>query len=114
VTTPEEPTCEVSRRRIIGTGLLAMIMGLVSPEVAEPISLSAFKQRLDEYGRRAAATRRDHTGDNLASARKEILAKEREIIKVLYAYLEEMERDIFARKWDTLAEYVKVFAKQVS
>jgi len=44
--------------------------------------------------------------------RRPPLLNEKERIKVLYAYLEEMERDIFARKWDTLSSYVGVFEKQ--
>jgi len=44
--------------------------------------------------------------------RRPPLLSEKERIKVLYAYLEEMERDIFARKWDTLSSYIGVFEKQ--
>ena len=40
------------------------------------------------------------------------MEKDRAVIKVLYAYLEEIERDIFARKWDTLSNYIDVFSKQ--
>lgn len=43
-----------------------------------------------------------------------VTKEQRDILKVLYAYMEEIERNIFARKWETVYEYTKVFARQES
>ena len=95
---------------------------------------SELKGRLDEYGRQYSAARRQELKDaqkeeGSGGAKRESsreasrlpterelwaaeLDRDRAIIKVLYAYLEEIERDIFARKWTTLLEYVNVFSRQ--
>lgn len=100
---------------------------VASPFAAHAAGVSSLKGSLDEQGRKAAAARRTKLAMDAAAsgaptqaaeasaasaARRQDLASERDVIKVLYAYLEEMERDIFARKWGTLMEYVKVFTQQ--
>jgi hypothetical protein len=56
-------------------------------------------------------------GDSIKNAQfdgRVVTKEQRDILKVLYAYMEEIERSIFARKWETINEYIKVFARQES
>ena len=98
---------------------LGLIASDAQPNLAAPTDLSS---ELQAQGRRAAALRRT-TKKKKATAEKSegsdapqvddsIRNKERDIVKVLYAYEEEMERNLFARNWINLAEYVKIFNKQ--
>ena len=114
----------VDRRWALSSAAATIV---ASPFAAHAAGVSSLKGSLDEQGRKAAAARRTKLAMDAAAsgaptqaaeasaasaARRQDLASERDVIKVLYAYLEEMERDIFARKWGTLMEYVKVFTQQ--
>jgi hypothetical protein len=116
----------VERRRRPEGGVLFSFGG------AAHAATSDLKERLDEYGRQYSAVRRQELKNNAESSgsggggggaaatrvpseRERWIAeleRDRSVIKVLYAYLEEIERDIFARKWDTLLDYIDVFSRQ--
>jgi len=120
--------CTTSKRhikRIQGQAmsflLLTLLMLWETPEVrAAPVyfegSIEVFQRKVNQ-GRSTNAYFQAARSDSPMEAeitRQAVTKEQREILKVLYAYMEEIERNIFARKWETVYEYTKVFARQES